>query len=352
MTLMQVNLRIWILPLVLLGACLEADPDDVVDPSSRFGDPSLSGPEAALHIESEAAQALDPTRTRKLDLFPGRVAYLRGFAEGQPIRYFNVEGPNADFIAPMYEVIGPDDKRIGRRIIDVIPGDTGYTPWWRLTKVRTTAKFDALDPMARPRIWSRDAIDAGLTLGYLQAPEPTTQVYDCPVLKAGTKIRVDDGPDDLVGTDWVWYRNLHVDWACFSGTKEVPTDRRQMPVYPVHVLQRIDEPLPIYELAIGADLDGDGLLVNSNNIFPNTVGGERYSPFWFVALVRTEANYISIDTSSTAVGLSAEDQFLRLDAEDPDDLAKATVISSQVKSVEAFPDQWVNCPLQTTRGAL
>lgn len=357
---MQVHLHFWSAKagLLVLGwglglsGCLEADPDDVVDLSSRFGDPTLPNGDAAPHIESAEALAADPTLAQKLDLFPGRVHYLRGFAEGRPIRYWNVEGPNADFIAPMYSIIGPNGQRLGKRIIDVIPGDTGYTPWWRETLVRTTPAFDALEPAARPRIWSRDAIDAGIELGYLQPAEATTEIYDCQVLKLGTRIQVDDDPSQTVGTDWVWHRNRRVEWACFSGEIDVPTDRRQMPIFPVHVLQRIDEALPIYELAIGADLDGDGELVNSNNIFGNTVGGPRYSPFWHVALVRTEANYLSIETSSTAVGLSAEDQFLRLDADTPEDLEKATIISSQVKSIRGFPEQWVNCPLQVTRGQL
>lgn len=355
---MQVNLHLWSAGAALLclglglSACLEPDPNDQVDLSSRFGDPTLPNGDAAPHIESAEALAADPSLAQKLDLFPGRVHYLGGFAEGQPIRYWNVEGPNADFIAPMYSIIGPNGQRIGKRIIDVIPGDTGYTPWWRETLVRTTPTFDALEPAARPRIWSRDAIDAGIALGYLQAPEATTQVYDCPVLKLGTRIQVDDDPSQTVGTDWVWHRNRRVEWVCFSGTKEVPTDRRQMPLFPVHVLQRIDEVSPIYELAIGADLDGDGALMSSNNIFGNTVGGARYSPFWYVALVRTEANYLSIETSSTSVGLSAEDQFLRLDPDTPEDLEKATIISSQVKSIRGFPEQWVNCPVQVTRGQL
>lgn len=324
---------LWLLiPLLLCGACLEPPEDDDVPLSTFFGDPDVD-PAMVQHVED------DPALASNVAQFASQVAYLKGWADGESIWYWNVDGPNATFIAPLYQIIGPDGQQIGRTIIDVIPGDTGYTPWWRVFTVYTTDKYDG------ERIWSREGIDAGIRAGILQEPAATDRVANCPVVLRETEIQVRQNPDEYANPSWVWYRNQRVDWVVFTDFLRLEPEKLQMPVYPVYVLQRIDEGAPLYEFVSGVDITGDQLLNDSNNIFASGLDGPRYSPLWYLAVVRVEEDYLSIDTSSSAVGLSAEDQFY--------DPVGMNVVSSQVvPPISRQKDVLVNCPIQRTKGSL
>jgi hypothetical protein len=308
-------------------ACLEP-PEEMIDQSRIFGDPNLM-PADAPHVQD------DPDFTANVAAFSTSVAYLRGYAEGDPIWYWNVDGPNATFIAPMFQLVGPDGP-IGRPIIDVIPGDTGYTPWWRTVTVRTTAKY------AGEKIWSREAIDAGVRLGILEPPEPQREVKNCPVILRDATVPVD--VDQTAEPTWGWYRNRRVHWIDFTDRLDVPTDVHEMPLFPVYVMQRIDQSAPIYEFVTGVDVTGDGDLDDTNNIFGSKPGGPRYSPLWYVVFVRTVADYPSIDTGAP-VGLSAEDQFVD---------QGGAIISPLVvpDGLIEMPGFLVNCGIQRAKGSL
>lgn len=313
------------------SACLEPLVDDAIEPARIFGDRTIE-PAAAVHVEE------DPTYKARASAFATSVAYLRGFADGAEIRYWNVDGPNATFVAPIYELVGPDGNMIGRRIIDVLPGDTGYSPWWRRVVVRTTASYQD------ERIWSREAIDLGVRMGILEAPEETDEVINCPVALRGTKIPV--GPGEPASTVWGWYRNRRVDYIDFSQRFTLPAGTREMPAFPVYVLQRIHQGTPLYEFLTGVDLTGDGDLDDTNNIFASNLGGPRYSPLWYVTIVRTTADYVSIDNTRTGtVGLSAESDFLD---------ASGAVTSPDVLAdrITPLPTFLVNCPIQRVEGEL
>lgn len=311
---------------LVLAGCLDPLVDDEVGATGVFGDPSIE-PAAAPHVED------DPAFAENVALFTDRIDYLQGYASGEPVRYWNVRGPNASFVAPMFVVLGPGEN-VGRPIIDVLPGELGYSPWWRLITVRTTEKY------AGERVWSRAAIDAGLRLGILEAPEPTEEILDCPVVRRG--IAFDLGEGRTGTSSWVWYRNRRVDWVDFEIDLRLPADERQMPIFPVYVLQRIDQPQPIYEAQTGVDLNGDGVLDASNNVFSGGPGEERYSPLWYEARVRTAAGLPSIDTASRAV-VRAETDLI-----DASGQPRAPLILS----IEHQTSVLVNCPIQRTPGEL
>jgi hypothetical protein len=313
--------------ILFMGACLDPAPEEL-DLTARFGAPDIN-PANAPHVED------NPALAKNVQAFATRVAYLNGFAEGDPIRYWNVDGPNATFIAPMFQIVGPDGP-IGRPIIDVLPGDPGYTPWWREVYVRTTAKY------AGERIWSREGIDAGLMLGILELPEDQPVVKNCPVILREKRIPVDIDKD--VEPTWGWYRNQRVSWVDFKDRVEVEVGLREIPQFPVYVLQRINRAEPIYEFAINTDLNGDGDLDDTNNIFGKKPGKEGYSPLWYVDYVRTVADYPSFDVGSSTVGLTAEDQFLNPAGEIISDFVVEPIIEAR--------HILVNCSIQRVRGEL
>lgn len=327
---MRVQSIITLLPLTAL-ACLGPETNDAVDPARVFGDPNIE-PATAPHVED------NPLLADKVAQFGKNVAYLGGWANEEKIWYWNVDGPNATFTAFIYQLVDQNNMPIGRRIIDTLPGDAGYSPWWRLMLVRTTAAYNG------ERIWSREAIDAGIRSGILEPPMETGDVLNCPVVLQTTKIGV--GTDTPASPVWGWYRKQRVHWVDFKEPKQVEIGVREMPIFPVYVLQRINEGNPLYEFLTGIDVTGDGDLDDTNNIFGDKPGGEHYSPLWFVSFVRTVPEYVSIDNTLTGtVGLSAEDQMFDASG----NLISPLVVPGRVTPMPSF---LVNCSIQRVKGEL
>ncbi|MFO0727468.1 MAG: hypothetical protein U1E65_27065 [Myxococcota bacterium] len=321
--------------ILLLGlpslACLEPLVPDEVPPSDVFG---KGAPGDAPSVEN------DPAVVPNLHLFTQHVAYLRGFADGKDIWYWNADGANASFIAPMFVVTGTAGQQIGAPIIDVLPGDVGYTPWWRTMIVKTTASYKG------EKIWSRAAIDQGVKLGILSPPEATTRIVDCPVALEDIHFDLNDAVPAAQGhPTLVWYRGKRAYWIQFSETVDVPLTARIMPIFPVLVLQRINQGAPIYEFATGIDVNGDGLLNASNNIFSGGLGTPTYSPLWYPVILRVTPDVSSIDTTQTAtvVEFSAANQLVD---------AKNMSINGRVLEVTELKTQLINCPIQAVEGQL
>lgn len=316
------------LGLAALGAgCLEPLVEDAIDPSRVFGDPTLELADVP-HVEAAAEHST------RAEHFITETAYLRGYAGGRRVWYWNVPGPNVDFIAPMYILVDQNGNETGRWIFDALPGEGGYSPWWRKFTVRVTERYRG------EKIWSRDALELGVQLGLLETPEATPYVYNFPIVSRRTQTAVEDGV--FVGTSTAWYRNQRVSFIEFTESRWVEVGRNDFPKYPVYLLQRINEAAPIYEYVTGVDLNGDGRLIDSNNIFAGDLDEERYSPLWYVARVRVPAGYVSIE-QGMGVEYDSESE-LYVDPERREVRAGVTV--------QLSPDELVNCPIQREKGAL
>lgn len=311
----------------LSSGCLEPLVDDAIDPRRVFGDPELELAQIP-HVEE------DPAHAARAEHFATETAYLRGYAGGRRIWYWNVPGPNVDFIVPMYILVDRAGNETGRWIFDALPGDGGYSPWWRKFTVRVTERYEG------QKIWSREAIDLGVELGLLEPPEPTPYVYDYPIVSRYTRTAVDDGV--FVGTSTAWYRNQRVSFIDFEEATWVSQGVTTFPKFPVYLLQRINEPAPIYEYATGVDLNGDGRLIDSNNIFAGGLDEERYSPLWYVASARVPATYRSIETGVDVDFARESDLYQDAERRQP-----AAGVSIQLDR-----ERLVNCPIQREKGSL
>lgn len=294
--------------------------EDPLDLSSRFGPPG-----DPVHIEDTTAD---------VSAFPESFVYRWAYVEGERTWYWDI-GPSPAFIAPVFIIEQLNGEAMGRPIIDVVPGDPGYTPWWRIVRVRVTESY------AGERIWSRAAIDAGVRLGILEAPEPTSTVATCPVVKRQTRIDLGDGTR-AAPTD-VWFRDQLVSWYRFSDEVEVSPPDVVMPDFPVYQFQRSNQALILDELLTGVDMDGDGEFTNTNNVFSAGSGRPRHSPLWQVVRVRTLPGYESFDGGEPAI--QAESDFLSFAG------GQGTLIDGDVISVEPT-GTLVGCPLQPERGRL
>lgn len=317
---------------MIAGCTLDPLVSDDIDLSRVFGDPSLA-PENAPHVEDvERYQA-------QLGLFPSAVPYVSGWVKGRKVWYWRLDQVVPDFIIPYYVVVQKDGTE-QRPIIEAIPGDGGYSPWWRKTIVRTTDKY------AGEKIWSREAIDAGVKMGILEAPEDLTTVITAPVVRREVRFKIDPmNWEAEAEPTWVWYRGQRVSWIIFDADVEVPLGVRLYPRAPVYVLRRVNQGSPLNEHATKVDLDGDGRIVSSNNIFPVNVGELGYTPMWYPVLVKTVEEYVSIDNAAPGElpQLTAETQFVGADY--------SVVISPLVvPPLEPRRDQPELCPIQRTPG--
>ena len=306
--------------------CLGPSEEDTLSASDIFTEP-----DNPLRI----AEIL-PDYEQRLGDFTRNATYLRGFAAGRSIWFWAVDGANNTLIAPAFSVVDDRGERLQASVIDVLPGDAGYTPWWRVVEYRVTDLWNG------EKFLSREAIDAGERAGLIEGPTVTGRVLNAPVSVPG--VMANDGDRVAVRTSTVWYRGAIADWIVFENDIAVPPNERSMRTLPVYVLQRIDEPFPLSELNANIDLTGDGLLNDSNNVFARNYNAPDYTPLWTLSTVRTSSTYVSIDTAppDRNVGLSAEEQIF-----DPN---TKQILSPDVLSVDET-GVLLNCPIQSRRGA-
>ncbi len=315
---------IWPTPLALglvLG-CLGPPEEDSVALADLLGDP-----ESAPFVEEL------PDYPERAVHFTRSAVRLRAFAEGAPVWFWEVDGDNSNLIAPAYAIVDANGERLQQPIVDVLPGDPGYTPWWRIIEYRVTELWN------QEVFTSRAAIDAGAREGILEGPFATVNILNAPV--CDPNLTIDDGDTVTVRTSQIWFRGARAHWIAFNQSLTLPVTERTMPVKPLYRLQRIDESLPLDEFRTGVDRNGDGILDASNNIFAVNFGSEGYTPLWNVVEIRTTADYRSFDSQPvpTTVDLSAESQFL-VDGE----------LILPALSMTEFPEQLVNCPIQSMKG--
>jgi hypothetical protein len=322
----------WTLALGLAG-CLDPQVGDAIDPSRVFGNPNLL-PGQLPHVED------NPELASRVMQFPTQVPYIKGFASDRALWYWRVPPPNDDFIVPLYVILDRDGVPIDRPIIDVLPGDAGYSPWWRVVMLTVTEAY------AGERIYSREAVDLAVRLGLLEDPVVTDTVVTCPVVRSDVRVQVHPDGTSVVPT-YAIYRNQRVSWVEFKSNISVPSTNRRMPLRPFFTFQRIDQAFRLSELDSGFDLDGDGQLNASNNIFEFDIGETGYTPLWYPILVRTVPDFVSIDTASTAADLEFTDD---------DDFVGPVynVVTSPrvIPPIVEMRDRLDTCPIQRTFGEL
>lgn len=314
-----------VLALLLSSGCLAPLTSDQIPPEDVFG--------ADVDPQTQDLED-DPLLNELADAFPDTIAYLQGYAAGEKVWYWNVPGPTPRFIAPVFVLQRADGTFDGTPIIDVIPGQIGYTPWWRRVIVKATSKYQG------ERIWSRAAIDEGVRLGILEAPVATEGVFDCPVVRRETRVEL--GLGKTATPTPVWFNKKRVYWVAFEREVDVPVAEREIPALPVYILRRINQGAPLYEFATGIDLNGDAKLNASNNVFARPVTADDYTPLWYVAFVSTTPELRSVDSATTAPGfeLKSEESVL------------AAPSTQVVPPIQEEEDTLVNCPIQETKGEL
>jgi hypothetical protein len=238
---------------------------------------ALCGVLSVLLVPAAAAQTGGTVFTDPPKTFP----VVNGWYQNRATHYYDFGGNspavnNAAQVgqAPIYVLVtgfdaqGQPQPVAGQHnIIDVVPGDTGYSDLWHVTFVTVPTTYQA---------------DTARSLDDLKAAGYPMKVSDvlvnCPVVPLNSPLA--EGTPALTHG---WYKGRDVHYFDFGPS----TDRTA----------------PIYALITGMDAQGRPQFVpGQHNIIDVIPGDPGYSPFWNVFLVQVPATY-QANTITSAAGV-------------------------------------------------
>lgn len=266
----------------------------VVDVGDPPMDPSTA-PRAEVDRFSEAAGNLF-VRTDENDL-PGAgepIDFDQGpfittglGPDGGSTSYYNFDvQPRTP--APIYVLFreGNDTPVPGQRnIVDVIPGDEGYSDFWQVVKVTVPESY-----LANTVTNLQEIQDAGFPM------EATSMVVNCPIVPDGSTATHRAGGGGT-GLHQGWYEGRIVYYFDFSEASLTTNSEGQVPTSPIFVTFNVnpDEegggPASGFRTEAGTD--------QTHNVVATLPGDEGYSPLWEV-LVYDNADFEDVTDLASA----------------------------------------------------
>ncbi|MCB9681612.1 MAG: hypothetical protein H6733_09095 [Alphaproteobacteria bacterium] len=236
----------------------------------RDADNGLPGPDEAIDFDAGA-----PFVTHGLG------------PEGMAVTYYNFDvQPTAP--APIWVLFreGEDTPVAGQlNIVDAVPGDAGYSDFWRVNKVSVPADYVANTLTSR-----QDVVDAGLTV------EPLDTLVNCPVVPAGSTATLRGGSE---GTGLVqgWYRDQVVHYFSFEEAPLSVSGGASVPVSPIYVTFNVNP--DVEGGGPGSGFVTEASSDQTHNVLATVPGDAGYSPLWSVN-VYDNAAFDDVDDLSSA----------------------------------------------------
>jgi hypothetical protein len=273
--------------LLLGGACLGPQVSD--QPATRTDLVLAPGtPVPSLADDPERAAAIDAA-----DGLPAHVPRLSGFADGAALEYWDL-GDAPDFASPAFvlhrrEGDGSLVELDHPPIFDQLPGEARYSPF------RIKVVVEVTETYAGQIIPSVAALNQAQEAGLVGKPSLMARNRNWPV--AGAAVAVDPAGDGTpVGSPRTfYYRGLAGTFLDFGETA-LDGDRVHVPSIDVYVLRR-EAGEPLSEPARGVDINGDGDLLDTNNVFELGDDPIAESPRCREVSVTVAASVTSIDSS-------------------------------------------------------
>jgi hypothetical protein len=194
--------------------------------------------------------------------------------EGQEVQYYNFDvQPLAP--APIYVLFkegetAPVEGQLN--IIDVIPGDAGYSDFWQVYKVTVPSGYKANTVASFEEI---------LNKGY--EVEATNQLVNCPVVPKGSSAKKSYG-ENTTAYDRGWYKGKVVYYFTFSEKELATTSQGLTPTSPIYVTFNVnpDEMDPNSGPASGFVTE-EGTS-QTHNVVATVPDDVAYSPLWQVKI--------------------------------------------------------------------
>jgi hypothetical protein len=264
------TLRRWVTVAALALVALACDDED-------DGGPTDPGPAQQARIDRFSDAAGNLFRRSAMPSLPGpdqpidldRPPFItRGLGPaGQRVRYYNFDVMPAS-PAPIYALFrqGETQPVAGQQnIVDVIPGDAGYSDFWRVVRVTVPTNYVANTVRSLAQI-----VQAGYAL------ETTSTLVNCPIVPAGSTGREGGA---AAGLTRGWYKGQLVFYFNFGDALNVTTTGA-VPTSPIFVTFNVNPDQPNGGASSGFRTEPG--TDQTHNVVATIPGQTGYSPLWVV----------------------------------------------------------------------
>lgn len=212
-----------------------------------------------------------------IDYDQGAPFITRGLGPGgEVVQYYNFDVQRRE-MAPIFALFreGEDIPVEGQlNVVDVIPGDDGYSDFWHVHKVTVPADY-----VANTLTNVSDVMESGYPI------ERTSLVVNCPIVPEGSTadLRLEEGSSDLV---MGWYDDQVVFYFDFSEKMlmvDPPAEGHPMtPVSPIYVAFNVNpDPADPASGPASGFMTEDGS-DQTHNVLATLPEDAAYSPLWTV----------------------------------------------------------------------
>lgn len=275
----------WLVCGASAAACIGPQVEDQPGPGNEVLPAGSELPDVSELPELEA-------QIEEHDGVDGVVAIENAFANGASIGIWDF-GPAPAFSAPVFVLFRRDGEGFARvphpTLVDVAPGDPGYSPYWAVFRVVVT------DDYRGEIIPSVAAIDEAVRRGLVEPPVRIEGLaVNCPGVAAEVRLDVGVGAPPIAPPAVFHYRGVRVHYfdlgvMPIEDDTEIPEVRR-------YVLRREGQE-PLSERLRNIDMTGDGDTLDTNDVYEHAAGDPRPSPSCRRVDVVVPAAIASIDTS-------------------------------------------------------
>lgn len=315
--------RLLPLALVALG-CIDPLSDDTV----ALGKLQYQSPADVPRASDEIMAQIDAN-----DGVERLIARRSAFWKGQRVWYWDF-GPAPARTLPLYAIVRlaadgtPTILTEHPYIIDSIPGDAGYTPFWTVYFVPVTAAWndDAIASVAE--------LQLAQDLGLVGQPFEAGVLSNCPVVHPDVRLVTKDVAE--VPPADAFYRGVTV--PLYGMGFFDPAADGTAPISDVVQLRRLGGE-PVDEGARGVDITGDADTNDSNNIFRI---GPGKTPLWRLVRAAVAEDRSLVDDAQSEVTTTVSDFATLFAAADWPTLSP---LSGEVLALEAT-EHLINCPLE------
>ena len=229
--------------------------------------------EAAGQLMTRAVMNGLPGPGEPIDLDQGPFITQGLGPDGVPVRYYNFDVqspvPAARYVLTRSLAMGARERIAGQLdLVDVIPGQVGYSDFWQLIWVEVPEAVRAGEIQSVSELVAR---------GYPM--EATDNVLNCPVVPAGSKARTRlhrESPDP----DPLGYRGAQI--FCMTFDDPLFLDGDMMPTSPIYVAFQRDPDQP--GGGPGSGFRREKGSEQTHNVVFSVPGDTAYSPLWDVQI--------------------------------------------------------------------
>jgi hypothetical protein len=254
-----------------LAGCLAGCLGPLVDDDSGVRSRELLPPGASVPLADD-----DPglaAQLREHQYVAGVVPRLAAFGGGTAIELWDF-GPAPDHAAPMFVLVDGRGAPIDHpAIVDLAPGDPGYSPFWTVLHVPIREAY------AGELVTSATALDDARRMGLVGSPMIASTGVFRPMVTSDVRLAELDGT--YASARRSYYRGRVVTYFEL-GTVPLAEDDVSVIIGRRCILRREDGE-PLNERIQRVDLVGDGDLLDSNDVLEQ-VGGTPVFQTWHVVV--------------------------------------------------------------------